>query len=125
MSACPSRLVLAPLPSPRGCSSDTFLYKTLLFTATAYAHAVARPVARPDARGPSSRGSDLSYGTYLYGWPVQQALHALHARRRAAGPAGPALALTLAVAALSWFAVEKPALALKARGPGPSNAQDD
>jgi peptidoglycan/LPS O-acetylase OafA/YrhL len=57
----------------------------------------------------------LSYGTYLYGWPVQQALHATVP---AVGPLAllaPSLALTLAVAALSWFAVEKPALALKAR----------
>ncbi len=62
--------------------------------------------------------ADLSYGTYLYGWPIQQALHALFPAAAALVLLGPALAVTLAVAALSWFGVEKPALRLKARALG-------
>jgi peptidoglycan/LPS O-acetylase OafA/YrhL len=57
---------------------------------------------------------DYSYGTYLYGFPLQQSLIA-------AGIADPwllfatAAGLTLGCAALSWHAVERPCLALKLR----------
>lgn len=57
--------------------------------------------------------NDMSYGTYLYGWPIQQSLISIW-------PSLPVLAL-IAVAAplamlaglLSWSLVEKPALRLK------------
>jgi peptidoglycan/LPS O-acetylase OafA/YrhL len=92
----------------------TALFKALMFAAEAYgvivlALAPALSLSRLEPQ------ADLSYGTYLYGWPVQQALHAL---APAIGPLAllaPSVALTLGVAALSWFMVEKPALALKAR----------
>lgn len=97
-----------------GLSAGTFLYKTLLFVGLAYgilwialAPALTRFAVEPRA--------DLSYGIYLYGWPIQQSLHALFPGAAAATLLPPALAITLAVAALSWFLVEKPALALKAR----------
>ena len=61
---------------------------------------------------------DLSYGVYLYGWPIQQALRQLWPAADVAGLLGPSLALSLAVAALSWVAVERPALRLKARALG-------
>jgi len=54
---------------------------------------------------------DLSYGVYLYGWPVGQALMA------AAGPMDPALLAALSclavmpLAAASWVLVERPSLA--------------
>jgi peptidoglycan/LPS O-acetylase OafA/YrhL len=56
---------------------------------------------------------DLSYGTYLYAFPIQQTLAALLA------PATLPLImlsipLTLACAALSWHLIEQPALRLKA-----------
>ncbi len=60
------------------------------------------------------RGTDISYGLYLYGWPVQQLL------RAALGPgysgyvfAAMAIPATAAVAFLSWRLIEKPALAFK------------
>ena len=88
-------------------------YAPLLFLAEGYG-AIWLALG-PMARAACDPSADLSYGVYLYGWPVQQALHALWP-----GPSGlallaPALALTLPVAALSWYGVERPALALKAR----------
>ncbi|MDP4022252.1 acyltransferase [Methylobacterium sp. NEAU 140] len=91
-------------------------YPPLLFLAESYGAVwlALGPLARRIFDPPA----DLSYGIYLYGWPVQQSLHALWP-----GPSGfallaPALALTMPVAALSWYAVERPALALKARALG-------
>ena len=73
--------------------------------------------------------TDLSYGLYLYAWPIQQLL--LQHWPAMEVPAHIALSLTgsLACAALSWPLVERPALALKARvgakqpGPGVSPAE--
>ena len=89
-------------------------YRALLFAAEAYGViwvALSAVLARPlfDPR------HDLSYGIYLYGWPVQQALVQLHPGASAAALLAPALAVTIAIAALSWFAVERPALAQKRR----------
>jgi len=59
-----------------------------------------------------NRIGDFSYGTYIYAFPVQQLTMHL------AGPLGPlaniaiALPATLALAAVSWFWIERPALAL-------------
>ena len=105
-------------------SSDTFLYRTLLFTGTAYAM-LWLALSPALTRWHVEPRQDLSYGTYLYGWPIQQALHASCPPPRRWSCWGPHWLLTLAVAALSWLAVEKPALALKAKALGPSNAQDD
>ena len=65
---------------------------------------------------PVIRHNDLSYGLYLYGWPSQQLVQQFVA------PNGTPLqnmawatALALALAALSWFLVERPALRLKKR----------
>jgi len=57
--------------------------------------------------------ADLSYGLYIYSFPLQQVL-AEHGRLDVLT----SLALTLPFAAASWFLVEKPALRLKARLPG-------
>ena len=60
--------------------------------------------------------TDLSYGVYIYAWPVQQVLVIcglgvlnpfVFALASAAG--------TLPLAAMSWFLVEKPAMSLKSR----------
>lgn len=95
-------------------ASSTFLYKTLLFLSTSYGvmWLALAPVLTRRSYEPKA---DLSYGTYLYGWPVQQALHALFPATAALVLLVPSLVITLAVGALSWYAVEKPALALKAR----------
>ncbi len=86
-------------------------YRTLLFLAEAYGAIwlALAPRAVPD---PSA---DLSYGIYLYGWPIQQSLHALAPSAPPAMLLAPALILTALCATLSWYAVEKPALRLKAR----------
>jgi peptidoglycan/LPS O-acetylase OafA/YrhL len=60
--------------------------------------------------------NDLSYGVYIYAWPVQQLLVVcgltfLHPLVFAVCAA----LATVPLAALSWFVVEKPALALKSR----------
>ncbi|MCJ2062425.1 acyltransferase [Methylobacterium sp. J-088] len=91
-------------------------YPALLFLAEAYG--VVWLALGPLARGVFDPPADLSYGVYLYGWPIQQTLHALWPE--ISGPAllAPALAATLPVAALSWYGIERPALALKARALG-------
>ncbi len=60
--------------------------------------------------------TDLSYGVYIYAWPVQQLLIicGLAFLNPFAFAAVAAIA-TLPLAALSWFVVEKPSLALKSR----------
>lgn len=64
---------------------------------------------------PRIRGRDISYGVYLYGWPVQQLLvhwmPGMHPLANAAG--GMLLASVLGL--LSWELVERPALKLKDR----------
>lgn len=56
---------------------------------------------------------DYSYGMYLYGWVIQQLVHVWFP---ALGPHGAlmiSLPATVAVAALSWYLIEKPALSMK------------
>lgn len=67
---------------------------------------VVRLGALPLPKAPA----DLSYGLYIYSFPLQQAL-AEHGRLGVLS----SLAVSLPFAALSWFLVEKPALRLKAR----------
>jgi peptidoglycan/LPS O-acetylase OafA/YrhL len=90
------------------------LYKPLLFTGTAYLMLfIAMPpgLSHPSLEPPG----DISYGVYLYGWPIQQALQALFPGISAWAMLMPALVITCAVAAVSWLLVEKPALQLKKR----------
>ncbi len=72
-------------------------------------------------RLPMIRGTDLSYGLYLYGWPAQQIAWLLPAGKSIIGNVLIATAIALACAALSWWLIERPALRLKkrwvARGP--------
>jgi peptidoglycan/LPS O-acetylase OafA/YrhL len=68
--------------------------------------------------------ADLSYGTYLYGWPLQQTLHALFPAASALALLAPAIVITLIVAWASWYLVEKPALGLKARIVGRRRIRD-
>ncbi len=62
----------------------------------------------------AGRYGDFSYGLYIYGFPVQQAVVALGGTEWGFLPAlllG--LVITLVLAALSWHVIEKPALSLK------------
>jgi peptidoglycan/LPS O-acetylase OafA/YrhL len=64
-----------------------------------------------------SRANDLSYGTYIYGWPIQQSLVTLlpgigiYALMTASFMIAPLFALA------SWLLIEKPALRLKKLDP--------
>ena len=62
---------------------------------------------------------DVSYGTYLYGWPVSQVIVAICIKNGFAVKPIPlftaTLAITLVVAYVSWLAVEHPASILKTR----------
>ncbi|CAM5182949.1 acyltransferase [Bosea thiooxidans] len=100
-------LALVPL-------SFTPLYKAALYLVTSWGLLVLAlaPALTRRSREPPA---DLSYGVYLYGWPAQQALHALFPSLGAVTLLWPSLAVTFIVAALSWFLVEKPALDLKRR----------
>ena len=94
--------------------SYTPLYKAALYLVTAWGIlvlALAPALTRRSVEPPA----DLSYGVYLYGWPVQQALHALFPALGAVALLWPSLALTVIVAALSWYLIEKPALGVKRR----------
>jgi peptidoglycan/LPS O-acetylase OafA/YrhL len=89
-------------------------YKPALYLVTAYAMIVLALSPSLTGIAPEPK-ADLSYGVYLYGWPLQQALVALLPHVSAAELLLPSLILTALVAALSWFCVEKPALVLKRR----------
>ena len=71
------------------------------------------------AAGPGCRAirwtnkTDLSYGVYLYAFPIQQILAQFPALRRPALNLALAIPLTLGCAFLSWRFVEKPCLSLK------------
>ncbi|WP_345294589.1 acyltransferase [Luteimonas vadosa] len=58
--------------------------------------------------------TDLSYGLYLYGWPMQQVAVLLGAASVVSNTLAASL-LAVACAGLSWFLVERPALRLKRR----------
>ncbi|MFL5008218.1 MAG: acyltransferase family protein [Microvirga sp.] len=109
-----SWIIAASLLAATWLAAGTPLYKALLFAFESYgviwlalAPGLSHPALEPHA--------DLSYGTYLYGWPVQQTLVQLFPGAAALSLLPPALAISLIVAALSWYLVEKPALSLKAR----------
>ena len=65
------------------------------------------------------RRGDVSYGLYLYAYPIQQLV--VHVSGGHAGPLlvlGTSFPVTLALAALSWRWIEAPALARKPATPG-------
>jgi len=71
---------------------------------------------------PAARFGDISYGLYIYGWPVEQTLSYLR-------PGAPwwelfliSMIATAGVAFLSWHLVEKRALSLKPRGSATTKA---
>jgi peptidoglycan/LPS O-acetylase OafA/YrhL len=61
-----------------------------------------------------SMEGDYSYGIYLYGFPIQQALVEVFPTLKAWWALFPAAArATTALAMISWHLIERPALALK------------
>ncbi|MFB8235278.1 acyltransferase family protein [Kitasatospora purpeofusca] len=70
-----------------------------------------RPLTRVGSK------ADLSYGVYIYAFPIQQGLALWHVQRHGyAVYTGASVVLALVAAALSWYLVEKPALKLKNLG---------
>lgn len=68
--------------------------------------------------------NDISYGLYIWAWPVQQLL--VLAGAQALGPwlsALLALACTLPLAWLSWKGVEEPAMRLRHLVPGRASSR--
>lgn len=61
------------------------------------------------------RFGDLSYGSYLYGYPVQQTLVTLFPLWTPHLLFLPAVLVVLPIAAASWWLIERPALRLKGR----------
>jgi peptidoglycan/LPS O-acetylase OafA/YrhL len=59
------------------------------------------------------KGLDYSYGIYLYGFPVTQAVVAMNPSISRAGLLLTALPITVLIAVLSWHFIEKPALRFK------------
>lgn len=94
--------------------AHTPLYQVVLFTGTAWASLVFA-LTPALTRWRTEPPGDISYGVYLYGWPVQQVFYALFPATGALVLLWPALAATLLVGVLSWLLVEKPALNLKRR----------
>jgi peptidoglycan/LPS O-acetylase OafA/YrhL len=71
---------------------------------------------------PAARFGDLSYGLYIYGWPVEEAvIWGLGGRGTWWQVFALALPLTAGVAFLSWHLIERPALQLRP-GPRPRSA---
>jgi peptidoglycan/LPS O-acetylase OafA/YrhL len=64
---------------------------------------------------PAARFGDLSYGLYIYGWPVEQTISYLRPGASWWELFLIAMPVSAAVAFLSWHIVEKPALSLKPR----------
>ncbi|MDP3660246.1 acyltransferase [Phenylobacterium sp.] len=75
-----------------------------------FAGPIVLPLAVIGVVRPGKLPADLSYGVYIYAFPLQQALAHYGMLNFAS-----AMAATLPFAAASWFLVEKPALGLKAR----------
>lgn len=71
-------------------------------------------------RLPRIERNDLSYGVYLYGWPMQQ-LALLAGATTVASNIIAASVAAFACAALSWFCIERPALRWKRRATSASS----
>jgi peptidoglycan/LPS O-acetylase OafA/YrhL len=89
---------------------------TAVWTAVTFAYGVLMLGYRTPGVGPRVlRGHDLSYGTYLYAFPVQQSVAALVPGISVAGMIAISLPVTLALGFASWHLIESPALRLKTR----------
>lgn len=112
-----SWLAAVALAGLAALAARTPAYPALLYGASAYGILVVS-LREPLARPLFDLGEDLSYGVYLYGWPIQQVLRALYPAAGSPVLLVVSLPLSLLVAAVSWRLVERPALRLKARAFG-------
>jgi peptidoglycan/LPS O-acetylase OafA/YrhL len=88
------------------CLGGAVLLPTPLATA-----ALGYAILTLSLRAPALRlGGDLSYGLYIYGWPVAQAIMHMRPGLTPVELAVLSLAATLPVAAASWHLIESPAL---------------
>lgn len=103
--------LLAPLLAAIALAGDARASGPLVVAAVIYATWwIAYRLPAPRWPG----GHDLSYGLFLYGFPVQQSLMALWPQITPLALLAAALPLAAMLAAASWFAVERPALRWKA-----------
>jgi peptidoglycan/LPS O-acetylase OafA/YrhL len=73
----------------------------------------------PGWAGRLANRHDISFGVYLYAFPIQLLLTAGGVPKLGVlAYVGITVALTVPLALVSWLAVERPALRLKDRGPG-------
>ncbi len=106
LSIWPMLTLLAAAVALRGTWWFGLVYVPLLTYATFYIALIPKL--------PVIARTDLSYGLYLYGWPMQQ-LALLAGAATVATNTAVATAFAFACAALSWFLVERPALGWKRR----------
>lgn len=106
LSIWPLLALLAAALTLRGTWWFGVVYAPLLAYATCYVALIPKL--------PAIAKTDLSYGLYLYGWPMQQ-LAFIFGATTVLGNIVAATVLALICAALSWFLVEQPALAWKRR----------
>jgi peptidoglycan/LPS O-acetylase OafA/YrhL len=112
-----SRVAAVALVVAWVAAADTAAGVWLAITAIPYATIVAAG-ALPAAVERPLRGVDVSYGVYLWAFPVQQLIVQVAGVDQPAVLSAIALPLTVACALASWFLVEHPALRLKSRVTG-------
>jgi peptidoglycan/LPS O-acetylase OafA/YrhL len=93
--------------------SSTFLAEHITQAAMALVLPPIAALIAPAAR--LLRGVDVSYGLYLYAWPMQQLVAVYHWASRPATFVAVSAALAATCAAGSWFVIERPAMAMLRR----------
>lgn len=112
LSALGAAVAVAGLAAAHG----TVFEEAASFLSVGYLMLCAAALPLGSARATLAR-ADLSYGLYIYGWPVTQTILLF---APGTGPymlAAAALLATAALALMSWQLIEKPALALRKRLP--------
>lgn len=109
-----SRVAAVALLGAWVAAADTAAGVWLAVMAIPYATIVAAG-ALPAAVERPLRGVDVSYGVYLWAFPVQQLIVQVAGVDRPALLSAVALPVTVACSLASWFLIEHPALRLKSR----------
>ena len=65
-----------------------------------------------------TRRNDISYGVYIYGWPIQQSIIALFPGIGAFAAGSLSILLAVTIGYLSWWLIESPVLSFKHRALG-------